>query len=161
MNGCDDLREYLAAWADGELDETTRERVRKHLDACAECRRELAGLERVDALFRAAAVPEVEAREWGRVEAALDEAMSTAPVSIEALRERPARRGLLGWWLFPAAAVAAAAIIVAVFLFSPAAPPPEPSAEVTLIETGPGYDFGVTPPAKDDDFLIIDVTNGN
>ena len=152
MATCDELRELLAAYADGELDETTRARVRAHLVGCPDCRRDLAGLERVDAMFRAAAVPEPAEAAWDRVSAALDRtlaASSPAPVRRE-------RRGVFGWWLVPAGALAAAAILMAVFLMAPKPVPPD---QVTDLEVGPNYDWKLDLPAKSGDFLIIDVTN--
>jgi len=136
-----------------------RERVRTHLDACAECRQELEALKRVDALFRAAAVPEVPERDWERVSTALDDAMSGHAVSLGVVRERAERRSLFRGWLFPAVALAAAAAIIAVFFLLPGPAPSRPAVEVTEVEVGPGYEYGVRLPSTDNDFLIIDVSN--
>jgi anti-sigma factor RsiW len=159
MNRCDELNEYLAAYADGELDETMRERVRTHLDACAECRQELDALKRVDALFRAAPVGEVPERDWQRVSTALDDAMGGRTVSLGEVRERAERRGLFAGWLFPAVALAAAAAIIAVFFMLPGPAPSNPAVEVTNVKVGPGYEYAIQRPATDNDFLIIDVSH--
>ena len=158
MDRCDELRDYLAAYADGELDETLGTRVREHVEACADCRGELEGLERVDAMFRAAVVPEVPARDWERMSRALDRAMGASASPAAA----PARRGWLSGWLIPASALAAAAALVAAFLLWPAGPPSSSSSSIVItdLETGPGYDIDhVDLPAQDGDFLVIDVTN--
>jgi len=46
---CNGMRERLSAWLDGELAEEERRETAAHLEDCAECRRELALLERLDA----------------------------------------------------------------------------------------------------------------
>jgi anti-sigma factor RsiW len=40
MPGCDELRDNLAAYQDGELDTAEREQVQKHLASCEACRQE-------------------------------------------------------------------------------------------------------------------------
>ena len=159
MDRCDDIMDLLAGFMDRELDAATHERVRRHLESCADCRRELEGLERVDALFRRATAPAAEAGAWAEVEAALDRELERdrATVPMEAVRERAARRGWLASWWLPAVAVAAAAVLVAVF-FIQAPPPGDPGIEMTSLEVGPSYEAGVSLPAKDGDFLIIDVS---
>ena len=44
---CEQIRELLAGYQDGELDNDQRQRVEKHLEGCAECREDLAQLEKV------------------------------------------------------------------------------------------------------------------
>ncbi len=153
MATCDEIREYLAAYADGELDDTARARVRAHLIGCPDCRRDLAGLETVDALLRRSPTPEPSEAEWDKVSVALDREIQSA-VAVTALpRERARSRA---WWLVPAGALAAAAAVMVVLL---SMPKPEPPAEITTLEVGPTYEYNVTLPAKEGDFLIIDVTN--
>ncbi len=86
MDRCDEFMELLVAFMDRELGEPERARVEAHLDACADCRRELEALKRVDGTFRAAAAPEVSAREWDAMSAALDEAMEAPPVAMRQQR---------------------------------------------------------------------------
>ena len=176
MNRRDEFREYLGAYADGELDDVLREGVRKHVEACEACRRQLEAFERLDALFRAAGAPEVSEAQWETVSQSLAEApfdrLDARPVSMAAVREHGRRnrsRTLNGVpdgigrpisssrWVLPAAALLAAGVLVALSLFVPATPPSTPTAEVTDIEVGPDYTFGVTLPLTDNDLLIIDV----
>lgn len=46
---CEQVRERLSAWLDGELDAAERREVAAHLEACPGCRGELAVLSRLDA----------------------------------------------------------------------------------------------------------------
>jgi anti-sigma factor (TIGR02949 family) len=46
---CEQVRERLSAWLDGELDAAERGEVAAHLEACPGCRAELAVLSRLDA----------------------------------------------------------------------------------------------------------------
>jgi anti-sigma factor RsiW len=154
VDRCNENMELLAAFVDRELGEKDRARVEEHLDACADCRRELEALKRVDAMFRAASAPEVSAREWDEMSAALDGAMS---VPTHRDRERSSRGGFGGWAL-SAAALAAAAVITAVFLLGSGPKTEPPGIEITDLETGPNYDATVTLPAQAGDFLVIDIT---
>lgn len=47
MMKCNDIRELLAGYQDGELDPTQEEMVREHLSECEQCRAELARLDKV------------------------------------------------------------------------------------------------------------------
>lgn len=44
---CEQIRELLAGYQDGELDNERRQRVERHLEGCTECREDLAQLEKV------------------------------------------------------------------------------------------------------------------
>ena len=121
MDTCKDLTEYLAAYADGELEGELRERVRVHLDACERCRDECTELKKVANLYRESPPGEVSTGDWEKVAAALDAAMldetprgvSEGP-HIETLRARAEKRRASKWWVFPVAALAAAVLLVAV-----------------------------------------------
>ncbi len=54
---CEEVREQLSAWLDGELAEAERARVAAHLDSCAACRRELAQLTALNAALAELAAP--------------------------------------------------------------------------------------------------------
>ncbi|KPL00382.1 MAG: hypothetical protein AMK75_05480 [Planctomycetes bacterium SM23_65] len=86
MDKCEDLKEYLAAYADGELEGELRERVRRHLDECERCRSECAELKKVAELYRGSAPPEVGAGDWAKVSAALEASMVEEPPGGERLR---------------------------------------------------------------------------
>ncbi len=61
---CRAIRPMLGAFHDGELNRASEERVRQHLAVCAECRRELAELERLTGLVRQAGPPELAEDYW-------------------------------------------------------------------------------------------------
>jgi TonB family protein len=61
---CRRVRPLLGALHDGELDEVSQEVVRRHLNACADCRRDLAELEHLTALSRRADPPELADDYW-------------------------------------------------------------------------------------------------
>ena len=46
---CEQVREQLSAWLDGELTAAESRQVSQHLEVCPECSRELAMLQRLDA----------------------------------------------------------------------------------------------------------------
>ncbi len=54
---CEEVREQLSAWLDGELAEAEHARVAAHLDSCAACRRELAQLTALNAALAELAAP--------------------------------------------------------------------------------------------------------
>lgn len=166
MDTCKDLTEYLAAYADGELEGELRERVRVHLDACERCRDQCTDLKKVANLYRESPPGDVSTGDWEKVAAALDAAMldetprgvSEGP-HIETLRARAEKRRASKWWGFPAAALAAAVLLVAVFHYLPllGPPPMSPVAEVVSVETDPQFEAMVRLPVDQDDFLVIDV----
>ncbi len=47
MMKCNDIRELLAGYQDGELDRAQEEMVKKHLSECEQCRTEMARLDKV------------------------------------------------------------------------------------------------------------------
>ena len=159
MDKCEDLKEYLAAYADGELEGELRERVRRHLDECERCRSECAELKKVAELYRGSAPPEVGAGDWAKVSAALEASMVEEPPGGERLRGRLEEKRAGWWWLFPATALAAAVILVALTFTLPWSPTPRatPAVQVVTIETDPNYEAMVRLPMNDDDFLVIDV----
>jgi anti-sigma-K factor RskA len=109
----DELRDDLAAYALGALDEPEAERLRAHLEGCEECRRQLRWLEpAVEVLPRAVEQLEPPARLRRTL---LDAVSAEAPEA----REAPARPARESWWhrmglavWRPATAVAAAAMLV-------------------------------------------------
>jgi len=55
---CEEVRESLSAFLDGELNEYEREAVRAHVERCSDCARELTALRQVSALYRRLEDPE-------------------------------------------------------------------------------------------------------
>lgn len=54
---CEQIRERLSAWLDGELTAEESRQVAAHLEVCADCSRELSLLERLDAALGTLAAP--------------------------------------------------------------------------------------------------------
>jgi anti-sigma factor RsiW len=54
---CEQVREWLSAWLDGELTAEQRRQVAAHLEVCAACSRERALLEGLDAALGTLAAP--------------------------------------------------------------------------------------------------------
>ena len=54
---CNEVQERLSAWLDGELALEERREMAAHLEVCADCRRELALLERLDAVLGSLEAP--------------------------------------------------------------------------------------------------------
>ena len=93
----------LAGWLDDRLDADERKRVERHLDACQECRHELAETTRlIEGVPRAA------------IGFAPDAASPphTAPATMPHLMRRPARRPLRRWAGALAGLAAAAAVAI-------------------------------------------------
>jgi len=171
MKTCEDLRTYLAAYADGELEGDLCEQVRAHLDTCEGCDAECADLKKVAELYREAPLPEVSEADWARVSAALERCMAEPTPATETVRERP--RVLA--WLWPSVAVAAAAVLGMVWvnwgMFFGGTPgtgngavvknPVETVmvASVDSLEVSDAYEFIMRPVVAEDDVLVIDIYN--
>ncbi len=111
MKYCEAIRVELPAYAGGKLDGDSAAPVQAHLESCADCRDELAELERLEALLCEALSPitpsvTFASRFANRLAAEVAEADEASP-----------GRGWLGWllrpWVIP---VAAAALVVAMML---------------------------------------------
>lgn len=109
MNGCDDIRDWLSAYLDGELNARRREAIEAHLAGCDACRRELASLRQVSACLQA----------WTAPEPAPDLSARFAE-RLAARTKRPDARWLAVPWLRAAAAAGlAAGLLLAVFILRP------------------------------------------
>lgn len=115
MNGHDELRMMLGGYALGHLTPTEEDRVRAHLDGCADCRAELAEIEPVAdrlGLVDAAAYadrPQPAPDLGDRISrAVVDEASARSRDDLSAARER--RRRTVRWGAAAAAAVLVAAL---------------------------------------------------
>ncbi len=108
MRECDRHRTRLAEYAVGALKRRARARVQQHLSGCAECRAELAALERTGALLASLGLREAPERAREGLRRALG-----APRHVTF---RPQRR-----WAWGAAvgAVALAAAVLAILFFGP------------------------------------------
>jgi anti-sigma factor RsiW len=76
MPRCNDVRDNLAAYQDGELTEAERATIKAHLDTCADCRREAEAQKAIKAHLRALKEQAVESRPpahiWANARAAWD-----------------------------------------------------------------------------------------
>jgi anti-sigma factor RsiW len=133
MTGCDEIREQLIAYHDGELPAEARPGVEAHLLSCARCAREAALIREALERARALPVPEPPAAFWEEFEAAVRG-------RIAALRppRRPAWAGvadrLQGLFLLRPVPVLATATALAVGLIrTHRAPPDVPPPEALVI----------------------------
>ncbi len=111
---CQQIREQLGPWIDGELPQTQAAAIEAHLRACDACRREADILRRIvrtlAAVDRESDLPEtVRAAVWQRIETTLDARQPAPP----ALPDRPPQPRI---WRLLRPTLAAAAILVAVGL---------------------------------------------
>ncbi len=113
----------LLAYQEGRLDPAAAEPVRRHLEQCAVCREELAGLEAFDLAVAenepevAPAQPEIIRQDWWRLQQSLAERgrKTAGEPGRRSLPERrlPAlRRPLAGWALVAAVVLAAIALTI-------------------------------------------------
>ncbi len=101
------VQEELAAFYDGQLHGAQQRRVFAHLETCAECRAELAQIERLGALLKSSSIPETR----------LPPERFAAQVRLRLqLLETPARRR--HHWVIPALLVGAWAFVQAIVLMS-------------------------------------------
>ncbi len=137
---CRDWRISLGAYALGHLDEEERAGLQAHLEACPECRAELASLGGVAALLPHAdpvyfdKTPEPSAALAQRVFA-----------GIEAHTKRERRRLLRRRWSFglgaAGLAAAAATVLALVLLPAGASKTPAPQQQVTFADLPPGVEM--------------------
>jgi hypothetical protein len=84
---------WLSAYCDGELELTLQNRVRDHLEVCAECRHELTSLEDLSNLLRSQAIEAPDpVKEAARLEALLPNLAETP--------ESHTSKGTI-WWFIP------------------------------------------------------------
>lgn len=135
---CKNYREDLKAFADGELPEASRAAVEAHLKSCADCRAEVAFMERMAADFRAfegAAERKLSAEFRGRLLARMEEAKPESKSTLPFWRRFPP----IVWGSLGTAVAAAAAFLLffrsnsyAPTLSAPAAGASAPTKEVAM-----------------------------
>lgn len=69
---CDEVKNLMSAYFDGELSDEVREQVQQHVEGCADCRKELDGFSRLSQLASSATVSPPSAELWKRIESGLD-----------------------------------------------------------------------------------------
>ncbi|MFB3882778.1 MAG: zf-HC2 domain-containing protein [Armatimonadota bacterium] len=113
MARCEEFRGRLADYLVGGLKARQRPRIEAHLQVCAECRAEMAALERTAAVVEGTALAEAPAGAWGAIRERIER-----PGSVVA-------RGLRWAWGAAASAVVIALIVIALFVTRPGGGPTE------------------------------------
>lgn len=138
---CSRIQEHLSAFADGQLAPDAAETVRQHLESCAACLAELAGLQetlrQLDALPAETPSPRLRTEFYARLDAALVAAPCPTPTAAP-WRER--LRGFLGqllpahplWQAGAAAALFALGLLAGAHLLTPAPAAPDPATQREL-----------------------------
>jgi anti-sigma factor RsiW len=149
---CEEVRERLGGYTDGELGNGERGEVEEHLGGCDACAREAGALARLrDAVT--AVVPEVAEEEWRRVGAAARARVAERPAPVARRARRRVRR-----WL--EAAGVAAAVLLAVILYNGQEEEAVPMTSVQSLAAAPGWNVSVRLPQEPGRALVIWVTPG-
>jgi hypothetical protein len=135
---CEEIREELVAYQDGELAEQDRKHVTAHLSTCVVCTQEAASLVRVGKMFgsleRVTLSPNFAANFWQR----LEPERQPQPENRLAQWWRELRESMTNWHLTPAlVGVASVLIFFAALAQRPDRPAPT-SVPTPLIAKGPG-----------------------
>jgi anti-sigma factor RsiW len=143
MHTCDEIRVELKALADGELTQNQRSAVERHVDGCADCRRDLAEITRISSQLKAldTAMPRPELR--SRILAQL------AP-DAEPARDRP-KAPFWRMWIpgLAFASTAAAATIIGLMIYNRPINSPAPAHEEVALRTPDrNSSAGSTEPSK-------------
>jgi hypothetical protein len=126
---CEEIREELVAYQDGELAEQDRKHVAIHLSTCPACTQEAASLARIGQMFgnleRVTPSPDFAANFWQR----LEHERQPQPENRFAQWWRELRESMTNWYLTPAlVGVASVLIFFAAFSQKP---------DRTLLTSGP------------------------
>jgi anti-sigma factor RsiW len=137
IDRCDEIREGLISFAEGELAPARHHRVAAHLGGCAACAREAERLAEVLSRTRALPTPEMPEAFWADFGAVVRQRVAAeAPPRAPFFRRVGTRRDRLRWLrLVPAlgAAVAAGVLLAFGLARTPRVPPSPPSAESVAV----------------------------
>lgn len=136
-----ELHQLLGAYLLGGLEPADLRRFEQHLQECADCREELAGLQGLPALLSGLPVPDAVALTGSPRPVAVHEPGSSVPRAVLdelAARRRKVRRR----WAALVGAVAAACIALGVAVGPMLSPPPEPDASYS-VQSGNGLQFSI------------------
>jgi hypothetical protein len=126
MNNCESVRDLLVLHAEGELPPEQKTQVENHLIACAECREEAAGIDKIRSwLADPALFAPPEDYSWQFLPRKLSERARTLPAVKHWL---PANLGSLGWTLSMAATLFLACGLI--WLTQRQTPAPVPAVQV-------------------------------
>jgi anti-sigma-K factor RskA len=137
----DELHQLLGAYLLGGLDAADSRRFEDHLQACGDCRAELAELEKLPALLDAVPVPDAVALTAGQRPAAAAEPATSVPRTVLdqlAARRRTSRRR----WAALVGAVAAACLALGLAAGPMLNRPPQPDASYS-VQSGSGLRFSI------------------
>lgn len=136
-----ELHQLLGAYLLGGLEPGELRRFEQHLQECAYCREELAGLQGLPALLGALPVPDAVALTGSPRPVAVHEPGSSVPRAV--LDELAARRHKVRRrWAALVGAVAAACLALGVAVGPMLSPPPEPDASYS-VQSGNGLQFSI------------------
>lgn len=136
-----ELHQLLGAYLLGGLEPADLRRFEQHLQECADCREELAGLQGLPALLSGLPVPDAVALTGSPRPVAVHEPGSSVPRAVLdelAARRRKVRRR----WAALVGAVAAACLALGVAVGPMLSPPPEPDASYS-VQSGNGLQFSI------------------
>jgi len=89
VKSCDEVRELLGAWGDGELDRAEAEAVRLHVEGCSECAEERRQLDKLNVSIKSMLMsqpPIAFEPFWGGLERRISERRSWRPDWLDRLR---------------------------------------------------------------------------
>lgn len=136
---CEEIQEELVAYGDGELTGEDRARITAHLDTCSTCRREVAQLTRIRAVFtqveRVTLSPDFAASFWQRIEQ--EKRAVSAGEGRFSRWWREWRESLGGWQLAPALAGAASILIFFGYIVSDRGPQTGDKGKGQSVQGGP------------------------
>ena len=137
IDRCDEIREELVSFAEGEMSPDRSRQVAAHLAGCAACTREAERLAEVLSRTRALPTPEMPETFWADFGAAVRQRVATeTPPRAPFFQRVGAWRDRLTWFrLAPAlgAAVAAGVLLAFGLARTPQVPPSPPSAESVAV----------------------------
>ena len=129
---CALIQRWLPAYPDGDLPSFWKARTKSHLQRCPACREELAGLEEVVRMVRAAAAPDPEPAFWENF---------NREIAPEAGPERPCPRAVpflkMPYYLLGAPALAALLLWFAIGYLNPERPGLAPPPQMAKQEKAP------------------------
>lgn len=106
---CNEVKNLLSAYFDGELNGELHEQVRQHVEGCADCRKELDGFDRLSQFASSSTISPPSSELWRRIETGLDSDDAPTTTSRPSTSPRSATSWSTRRW-----AVLAATVLVAV-----------------------------------------------
>ena len=149
---CERIAPWLDGYHDGELEPLERNRVERHLESCAVCRRDLASLGAIGNAVRAAVAGTRSPDLWRDIEAQLLAERSLRRPRVAPRLRAPLRRR---WLSVAAGAAAAASIFLVTFQMRPVPPFDAGPSGVVRSVYSPDHSVMVLEAEKSNDPTII------